>query len=70
MNTNNNKGSFGGKGGQAPCRTSPAGKMMCHTYPSPAEEGKPTLPPWLFGNSGIWPLGICMPRLIRLIIKL
>jgi hypothetical protein len=45
----------------------PAGKMMCHTYPSPAEEGKP-LPPWLFGNSGIcMPPGICMPRLIKLI---
>jgi hypothetical protein len=54
-----------GKGGASPVQQIPHRENDVPSYPSPAEEGKAPLPPWLFGNSGI-----CMPRIIRLIIKL
>jgi hypothetical protein len=51
-----------GGGGRA---AKPPQENDAPSYPSPAEEGKAPLPPWLFSNSRI-----CMPRIIKLIIKL
>jgi hypothetical protein len=57
------KASFGSGGGGRAAK--PPQENDAPSYPSPAEEGKAPLPPWLFSNSRI-----CMPRIIKLIIKL